>query len=122
MKRPCRLNLPCEIEVRTGLHLQRRPIDAPIVHVGLGTASAAEVIRIEWPNGVPQTVYLPGTDETVVDREMLKGSCAFAYTWDGTRFRFVASPTIGTLNFQSYTADVRRNNHEAFVLLPPNVP
>jgi hypothetical protein len=20
---------------------------------------------------------------------MLKGSCAFAYTWDGTRFRFV---------------------------------
>jgi hypothetical protein len=38
---------------------------------------------------VPQTIYYPGSDQDVVEREMLKGSCAFAYTWDGTRFRFV---------------------------------
>jgi len=44
---------------------------------------------VEWPNGVPQTLYFPGTDENVVEREMLKGSCALAYTWDGKRFRFV---------------------------------
>ncbi len=30
---------------------------APIVHVGLGTATAAEVIRIEWPNGVLQSEF-----------------------------------------------------------------
>ena len=56
---------------------------------GLGPHLKADVLRIEWPNGVPQTVYFPGTDQDVVEREMLKGSCAFAYTWDGTRFRFV---------------------------------
>jgi hypothetical protein len=34
-------------------------------------------------------VYFPGSDQDVVEREMLKGSCALAYTWDGKRFRFV---------------------------------
>jgi hypothetical protein len=38
---------------------------------------------------VPQTAYFPGSDENVVESEMLKGSCALAYTWDGKRFRFV---------------------------------
>jgi hypothetical protein len=44
---------------------------------------------VEWPNGVPQTAYFPGSDQDVVESEMLKGSCALAYTWDGKRFRFV---------------------------------
>jgi hypothetical protein len=47
------------------------------------------VVRVEWPNGVPQTVFFPGTDQDVVESEVLKGSCAFLYAWDGTRFRFV---------------------------------
>ena len=46
-------------------------------------------MRIEWPNGVPQTVYFPGTDQDVIENEILKGSCAFLYAWDGERFRFV---------------------------------
>src|SRR5204862_6787556 len=29
------------------------------------------------------------SDQDVVEREMLKGSCALAYTWDGKHFRFV---------------------------------
>src|SRR5206468_6661666 len=47
------------------------------------------VVRVEWPNGVPQTIYFPGSDQDVVEREMLKGSCALAYAWDGKQFRFV---------------------------------
>jgi hypothetical protein len=47
------------------------------------------VLRVEWPNGVPQIIYVPGSDQDVVESEMLKGSCALAYTWDGKRFRFV---------------------------------
>ena len=58
-------------------------------HFGLGPHLKADVLRVEWPNGVPQTVFFPGTDQDVVESEMLKGSCAFAYTWDGKRFRFV---------------------------------
>ncbi|HEU4722119.1 MAG TPA: FG-GAP-like repeat-containing protein, partial [Gemmatimonadaceae bacterium] len=77
------------LQLRAGGLYQTRVATGRRTHFGLGPHLKADVLRIEWPNGVPQTVYVPGTDETVVEREMLKGSCAFAYTWDGTRFRFV---------------------------------
>ena len=77
------------LEVRAGDIDQTRVVTDRTTHFGLGPHLKADVLRIEWPNGVPQTVYFPGSDQDVVEREMLKGSCAFAYTWDGTRFRFV---------------------------------
>jgi tetratricopeptide (TPR) repeat protein len=77
------------LELRAGEIYQTRVVTGRVTHFGLGSHLKADVLRVEWPNGVPQTVFLPGTDQDVVESEMLKGSCAFAYTWDGTRFRFV---------------------------------
>lgn len=77
------------IEVRAGELYQTRVVTTPVTHFGLGPHLKADVIRIEWTNGVPQTVFFPGTDQDVIENEVLKGSCAFLYAWDGTRFRFV---------------------------------
>ena len=77
------------LELRAGTILQTRVVTGRVTHFGLGPHLKADVLRIEWPNGVPQTVYFPGTDQDVLELEALKGSCAFVYTWDGTRFRFV---------------------------------
>ncbi|MEP7346586.1 MAG: CRTAC1 family protein, partial [Gemmatimonadaceae bacterium] len=77
------------LELRAGEIFQTRVVNGRVTHFGLGPHLKADVLRVEWPNGVPQTVYLPGSDQDVVETEMLKGSCAFAYTWDGTGFRFV---------------------------------
>jgi hypothetical protein len=77
------------VELRAGDLHQTRIATGPVTHFGLGSHLKADVVRIEWPNGVPQSIWFPGSDQEVVEREMLKGSCAFAYTWDGTRFRFV---------------------------------
>ncbi len=77
------------LELRAGAIYQTRVVTDRVTHFGLGPHLKADVLRVEWPNGVPQTVYLPGTDQDVVERELLKGSCAFVYTWDGKRFRFV---------------------------------
>jgi Flp pilus assembly protein TadD len=77
------------LELRAGELYQTRVATGGVTHFGLGPHLKADVLRIEWPNGVPQTVYVPGSDRDVVEFETLKGSCAFAYTWDGTRFRFV---------------------------------
>jgi len=77
------------VELRAGAIYQTRVVTSRVTHFGLGPHLKADVLRIEWPNGVPQTVYFPGSDQDVVESEMLKGSCAFAYTWDGKRFRFV---------------------------------
>jgi Flp pilus assembly protein TadD len=77
------------MEMRAGELFQSRVASARRTHFGLGPHLKSDVLRIEWPNGVPQTVFLPGNDKSVVEQELLKGSCAFAYTWDGKRFRFV---------------------------------
>jgi hypothetical protein len=47
------------------------------------------VLRVRWPNGVSQTVYYPGTEEDVLEQQILKGSCPFLYAWDGHGFSFV---------------------------------
>ncbi|HEY8852086.1 MAG TPA: FG-GAP-like repeat-containing protein, partial [Gemmatimonadaceae bacterium] len=77
------------LELRAGEIYQTRVATGRTTHFGLGPHLKADVLRVEWPNGVPQIVYFPGSDQDVVEREMLKGSCALAYTWDGKRFRFV---------------------------------
>ena len=78
-----------KVEIRAAELYQTRVVTSRVTHFGLGPHLKADVVRIEWPNGVPQTVYFPGTDQDVIENEILKGSCAFVYTWDGKRFRFV---------------------------------
>ena len=77
------------LDLRSGDVHQTRVVTSRVTHFGLGSHLKADVLRIQWPNGVPQTIYFPGTDQDVLELEMLKGSCAFLYTWDGRRFRFV---------------------------------
>ncbi|HEX6627918.1 MAG TPA: FG-GAP-like repeat-containing protein [Gemmatimonadaceae bacterium] len=77
------------LNLRAGNIYQTRVATDRVTHFGLGPHLKADVLRIEWPNGVPQTIYFPGSDQDVVEREMLKGSCALAYAWDGKQYRFV---------------------------------
>ncbi|MEO5817827.1 MAG: FG-GAP-like repeat-containing protein [Gemmatimonadaceae bacterium] len=77
------------LELRAGEIYQTRVATGRVTHFGLGSHLKADVLRVFWPNGVPQTVFFPGSDQDVVELEMLKGSCGFVYTWDGTKFRFV---------------------------------
>jgi tetratricopeptide (TPR) repeat protein len=77
------------VELRAGDIYQTRVVTGPVTHFGLGPHLKGDVLRVQWPNGVPQTIYLPGTDQDVLELEHLKGSCPFLYTWDGERFRFV---------------------------------
>ncbi len=78
-----------KVEVRAGDLYQTRVITSRVTSFGLGPHLKADVVRVEWPNGVPQTVYFPGSDQDVLENEVLKGSCAFLYTWDGSHYRFV---------------------------------
>jgi Flp pilus assembly protein TadD len=82
------LGIGSKLELRAGKIFQTRVATGRVTHFGLGPHLKADVLRIEWPNGVPQTVYVPGGDQDVVESETLKGSCALAYTWDGKQFRF----------------------------------
>ena len=77
------------VEVRAGELYQTRVVTDRLTQIGLGTHLKADVLRVQWPNGVPQTIYFPGTDADVLEMQQLKGSCAFLYVWDGKQFRFI---------------------------------
>ena len=77
------------LEVRAGELYQTRVVTSRVTPFGLGSHFKADVLRVQWTNGVPQTIYFPGTDQDVLEMQQLKGSCAFLYTWDGTHFRFI---------------------------------
>ena len=77
------------IEVRSGRAYQYFEVDREVTHIGLGNRRQADLIRVVWANGVPQNRLAPGRNLTIVEEQVLKGSCPFLYTWDGEKITFV---------------------------------
>jgi tetratricopeptide (TPR) repeat protein len=80
--------LGATLELRARDLYQLRLASDRVTHFGLGRRLKADVLRVRWPNGVSQTVYYPGTEEDVLEQQLLKGSCPFLYVWDGHAFTF----------------------------------
>ena len=78
-----------KVEIRSGNLYQSKVVTEPEIHFGLGSRETAEVIRILWTNGVPQNIFFPGTDQDLIEEQILKGSCPFLYAWNGESFEFV---------------------------------
>ncbi len=78
-----------KLEIRAGDLYQLRVVTEPTTHIGLGSRLKADVVRIVWTNGVPQNVFFPGGDQDLLEQQILKGSCAFVYTWNGEEYIFV---------------------------------
>ena len=79
-----------EIEVRAGLLYQKRVINSPVVHFGLGEQPQVDVARFIWPNGTVQAEFnLAATTETILTRQRLKGSCPWVFAFDGDAMQFV---------------------------------
>ncbi len=86
------------LELRAKDLYQMRVVDQPVVHFGLGNRLKADVLRVVWTNGVPQTYYYRGgeaggADRNVLEQQVLKGSCTFLYTWDGEAYHFLTDVT-----------------------------
>jgi len=99
-----------EVDVRAGLWTQRHLITDTGVHVGLGAAPGADVVRIIWPNGVLQAEFDVPAGAAIRADQRLKGSCPWLFSWDGTQMSFVTdviwrSPLGLRINAQA-TADV----------------
>lgn len=79
-----------EIEIRSGLLYQKQLIEQPWVHLGLGTYDEAEVLRIIWPNGSSQAEFAElGYDSRIFNEQILKGSCPWVFTHNGSEMEFV---------------------------------
>ena len=78
-----------EIEVRSGLLLQKQPITGPQLHFGLGDQTEAEVVRVVWPNGTVRAEFGVKADMEIVTEQRLKASCPFLFAYNGKQMEFV---------------------------------
>ncbi|MBZ5648912.1 MAG: FG-GAP-like repeat-containing protein [Acidobacteriia bacterium] len=78
-----------EIEVRSGLLVQKQPITGPQLHFGLGKQTEAEVVRVIWPNGTVRAEFEVKADQEVVTEQRLKASCPFLFAYNGKEMEFV---------------------------------
>ena len=79
----------CRVEARVGDRFQVVLGNGGVNHLGLGSQRAADVIRVVWTNGLAQSRPLVSAGQTLVEEQVLKGSCPFLYTWNGEEFEFV---------------------------------
>src|SRR5580704_4426875 len=78
-----------EIEIRSGLLVQKQPITGPQVHFGLGTQTSTDVVRVVWPNGTVRAEFGVAADTEVVTEQRLKASCPFLFAYNGKQMEFV---------------------------------
>ena len=78
-----------EMEIRSGLLVQKQPITGPQMHFGLGEQTGVDVARILWPNGSVRAEFDMKADQQVVTEQRLKGSCPFLFAFDGQGMGFV---------------------------------
>jgi cytochrome c-type biogenesis protein CcmH/NrfG len=83
------MGLFARVEARIGDGFQVVPGNGGVNHLGLGEKREADVVRVLWPNGLAQTWQRMAADQTLVEEQVLKGSCPFLYTWNGREFVFV---------------------------------
>ena len=84
-----RLGIGAQIELKAGDLYQRKTVTGPVTEFGIGNRKRLDVVRIVWPNGVPQTIVDPSSRERILEQEQLKGSCPFLFTWNGTKYEFI---------------------------------
>jgi Tfp pilus assembly protein PilF len=78
-----------EIEIRSGLMVQKQSITGPLVHFGLGEQTTTDVIRVVWPNGSVRADFEIKADQEVQAEQRLKGSCPFLFAYNGKQMEFV---------------------------------
>jgi Tfp pilus assembly protein PilF len=78
-----------EMELRSGLLVQKQPITSPLLHFGLGEQSGTDVVKISWPNGMQNAEFALQADQEVLTEQRLKGSCPFLFAWNGKQMAFV---------------------------------
>jgi Tfp pilus assembly protein PilF len=78
-----------ELEIRSGLLVQKQPITGPLLHFGLGEQTSADVIRVVWPNGTVRAEFEVKADQEVLTEQRLKASCPWLFAYNGKQMEFV---------------------------------
>ncbi len=83
-----RSGIGSKLEVKVNDLYQLQYLSQRVAHFGLGQQDSADVVRVVWPNGVPQNVIEPKAKQRIQEKQILKGSCPFLYVYDGEKYQF----------------------------------
>ena len=83
------LGLGAEVELRSGARYQKQVVTSPVLHFGLGTYTGTDMVRIVWPNGMPQVEFDLKANREVRAVQRLKGSCPWVFAHNGSEMAFV---------------------------------
>jgi tetratricopeptide (TPR) repeat protein len=78
-----------EIEIRSGLLVQKQPITGPQLHFGLGEQTEADIVQVVWPNGTVRAEFGVKADTDILTEQRLKASCPFLFAYNGKQMEFV---------------------------------
>ncbi len=112
-----------EIEVRSGLLVQKQPITGPLLHFGLGDQTGIDLARVVWPNGSVRAEFDLKADQEVVTEQRLKGSCPFLFAYNGKQVDFVkdAVPWSSAIGLKINTIGTARvETTEEWYKISPN--
>jgi hypothetical protein len=85
-----REGLGAVVEVQTGARYARVLARGGLLHLGLGGAARADVVRVRWPTSAFQSLVEPEAGALELREPAdLMGSCPYLYAWDGARFAFL---------------------------------
>jgi len=84
-----RMGIGAQVELKAGDLYQLKTVKSPLVTFGVGMRNTLDAVRITWPNGVSQIIADPSRNERIVEKELLKGSCPFLFTWNGEKYEFI---------------------------------
>lgn len=85
-----------QVEVRYGGFYSKYEADGDIVHIPLGPATHAEVLRISWPNGFVENKFKIDAGKTwfFAESERISGSCPSIYAWNGESYVYITDAFI----------------------------
>ncbi len=80
-----------EVEVKAGTLYQKKLYRGQPLTFGLRNLTAADTVRITWPNGLIQNEPNQPAGRAYIYKEAqrLSGSCPIIWTWDGEGFRYI---------------------------------
>ncbi|MEO7143482.1 MAG: FG-GAP-like repeat-containing protein, partial [Bryobacteraceae bacterium] len=80
-----------EVEIKAGRLYEKQMYAGVPLLFDVGGYSAADVVRITWPNGLVQNEVKQAASQSYIYKEAqrLSGSCPMIWTWNGKGFQFI---------------------------------
>jgi tetratricopeptide (TPR) repeat protein len=110
-----------EVEVKAGRVYRKRSYQGIPLVFGLGERTAADTVRITWPNGLIQneTKQPAGQLAAIKEAPRLSGSCPMIFTWNGERFQFITDVLgVAPLGASAGDGEYFPVDHDEYVQIP----